>query len=157
MASTREAWKEVVFSYSKEGMTRKYHLQLRFRRIPEVKDSSDSVRTNRTTKFEMGVASSYEVQIQHIRTRWKDNSVPFPMGRHTAPGSYCSCRRVQNKSMVISAKGVVSSLLGPMGLVRIRVEFGRPWGVRPPPGRHPLLSSSYTPIDLRLEHGFCLE
>jgi hypothetical protein len=91
-------------------MTRKYDLQLRFRRIPEVKDSSDSVQTNRTTKFKMGVASSYEVQIQHIRTRWKDNFVPFPMGRRIAPGSYCSCQCVQDKSMVISAKGVESPL-----------------------------------------------
>jgi hypothetical protein len=47
MASTREAWKEVVMSYSKEGMweTRKYHLHLGFRRLLEVKDSSGSVRT----------------------------------------------------------------------------------------------------------------
>jgi hypothetical protein len=39
MASKREAWKEVVLSYSKEGIweTRKYHLPLGFGRFLESK------------------------------------------------------------------------------------------------------------------------
>ena len=53
------------------------------------------------------------------------------------------------------SKGAASPLIGPKGLVRIRVQFWGSWGVLPPPWPPPkALLLIYPPIGHRLDLGF---
>ena len=65
-------------------------------RQEEVKNSADSVWTDRSADFETDAIYSYELGIEQMKSRWKDNFKSFPAkippalpakdGRHCRPG-----------------------------------------------------------------------
>lgn len=57
--------------------------------------------SDRSSKFETDVVSSYQLRIRQISTCWKDNFMYFPMGRPSYTSSSRTGRTDENKSTIV--------------------------------------------------------